>query len=125
MIIAIVLIVLLLTTWLYIGYLSWLQSKGVRFEPIERSDFLKRYAWLERLVRRSWYSARAEGKKMLLWSGKQAESAITTVFPRSEAAFKKPNELTGLQTGPSSYFLKQISPETAKTPRSSRSKKVV
>lgn len=125
MIIAIVLIVLLLTTWLYIGYLGWQKSMGKEFEPIERSDFLKRYAWLERLVRRSWYSARAEGKKVLSWSGKQAEIALTTVFPASEAAFKKTNELTGLQTGPSSYFLKQISPETAKTPRSSRNKKVV
>jgi hypothetical protein len=120
-----VLTALILTTWLYMSYLSWKHSSGTTFEPIERSDLIKQWAKLVRLVRRGWYGASIQSKQALSWSGKKAEHAFVTVFPKSAVAFTKHDELTGLETGPSSYFLKRISTDPKKRSRSPRTKKVV
>ena len=126
MVLAFVLLGLIIIVWIYGVYLSWKQNEGVVFEPIERSVFVTRWAHLIRLFRRGWYGARVEGKHLLSWSGKQAENAFVTVFPKSAAAFTKHNQLTGLQQGPSSYFLKSISvPKPRAEKRLPKTKKVV
>lgn len=125
MTIVFVLLGLILVTWLYTSYLSYKISKGTTFEPIERSLFVGKWTQVLRLVRRGWYSVNMEGKHLLLWSGKRAENAFVAVFPKSADAFAKKDELTGLHTGPSSYFLKSISNQPPKPSRSPRAKKVV
>lgn len=126
MTIAFVLLGLIVVTWLYTSYLSYKVSTGKTFEPIERSHFIARWTQALRLIRRGWYSVNMEGKHLLLWSGKRAENAFVAVFPKSADAFAKKDELTGLQTGPTSYFLKSISkPKQAPQRRLPKTKKVV
>jgi len=118
-----VLLALILVTWLYTLYLSWKMSMGTVFEPIEGTDFSTRWYKLVRIMRRGWYGASIQSKHALSWSGKKAEGAFVTVFPKSAPAFAKHDELTGLQTGPSSYFLKQISTGPKKRSHSPRARK--
>jgi hypothetical protein len=42
-------------------------------------------------------------------TGSILTKTIVTVFPKAKKAFQKKDELTGLEHGPSSYFLKKIS----------------
>lgn len=121
-----VLLGFIVVTWIYTVFLSWKESTGAVFEPITQSFFLEKWGAAIRLVRRGWYRANMEGKTVLTWSGKQAEGAFVTVFPKAAPAFIKKDELTGLKQGPSSYFLKSISvPKKATEKRLPKTKKVV
>jgi hypothetical protein len=126
MTLAIILLAVLITTWIYSVFLSWKESEGTVFEPITQSFFVEKWNVLARLVRRGWYRANLEGKTVLTWSGKKAEGAFVTVFPKAAPAFTKKDELTGLKQGPSSYFLKSISiPKKSTEKRLPKTKKVV
>lgn len=121
-----VLLGLIVTTWVYAVFLSWKASTGTVFEPIKQSFFIETWHTVARLARRGWYRAGMEGKTVLTWSGKKAEGAFVTVFPKSAPAFVKKDELTGLEQGPSSYFLKSISvPGKIPQKRLPKTKKVV
>ncbi len=117
-----VLLGLLLALWGYSTYLSWKVSEGVSFAPIKAAPFVTRYVQTIRLVRRGWYGALLHAKAGLVWSGKRLEKGFVKIFPSAAPAFAKRDELTGLHTGPSSYFLKTISEDEK---RLSRSKNVV
>lgn len=120
----VVLLVLVVTTWIYTIYLSWKHRSGATYTPITESMVTARTGQWVRLTRRGWYSTRMSAKRALLWIGARTQRLITTLFPKSAAAFAKHDVLTGLQTGPSSYFLKQISPtRPARVSRSPRAKK--
>ncbi len=110
----IVLVGLVFVLWLYSMYLSWKISEGVPLEIIESGSFIATGALLARLGRRGWYSVSFYTNQMLGWGTKRFRKFFVKVFPTSARAFVKHDALTGLTQGPSSYFLKSISPSAPK-----------
>ena len=126
MMLGFVLLGLILITWIYSMYLSWKVSQGTVFASIKTAPFIDRFTTLIRLVRRGWYGVEMETKQVVTWGTKRAEGALVALFPKAAHAFTKPDELTGLTHGPSSYFLKSISGlKKDTTKRLPKSKKVV
>ncbi len=107
---AIVLIILVISTWLYAMYLAWKFDQGVASGTIRTAPFLVRWERGIRLTRRGWYGAAMHAKQVLNWGNRKAGDAIVSVFPKTAPLFTKPDALTGLTDGPSSFFLKSISP---------------
>lgn len=121
----IVVVLLALITWIFTIYLGWKYENGASLGFIRKAPFLVRWERGIRLTRRGWYGASLHAKQVLNWGNRKAENAIVALFPKSAPVFKKPDEMTGLNDGPSSFFLKSISPEKTQKKRLSRTKKMV
>lgn len=107
-VLGIILITLILSTWLYSVYVSWKVSQGIHSTLIEAAPFVTRWARTIRLARRGWYSANIQVQKVLSWSSAHLTKAFVKIFPNSAPVFTKRDAMTGLTQGPSSYFLKSI-----------------
>lgn len=114
----IVLAVLLLGAWVVAVYGSWRIAEGREGTPVTVETLELYRDKTLRLARRIWYSLERLAAQVLRWSGKKTSDAVVKVFPTTAPVFaEKPDALTGLSHGPSSYFLKSISPEDKKLTR--------
>jgi len=94
----------------------WRQHEaGTAAKTIGKREVVKALQKAERLARRSAYSSLRYGKQAAAWSEKKAEKALVAVFPKAKSAFTTQDPLTGLEHGPSSYFLASISKPTKKS----------
>lgn len=122
----ITLAVLLIGTWVMTVYGSWRIAEGREGAPVT-IETLELYGDKAlRLARRGWYSIERALTQAMRWSGKKTSDAVVKVFPTTAPVFAdKPDALTGLTHGPSSYFLKSISPEDKKSVRTKKSSSTI
>ncbi|HTH93450.1 MAG TPA: hypothetical protein VL576_03160 [Candidatus Paceibacterota bacterium] len=104
-----ILAVLLIALWLSTMALWWQTEEGLERKTLKRGDVVRHWNKTARLARRSWYESIRYSKKAAVWGNKKAKTVFTTVFPRAKAAFAEQDLLTGLEHGPSSYFLASLS----------------
>jgi DNA-binding transcriptional regulator of glucitol operon len=128
MIIALVIIiaVLLIALWISVMALWWQHAQGYT-EPLEKKDVIRQWNKAERLARRSWYNTLRYSKQAALWGNKKVSNAFVAIFPKSKPAFVEPDLLTGLEHGPSSYFLASLSKPISSSAKATarRRKKVI
>jgi hypothetical protein len=98
-------------------YLWYSDEQGRALSPFRIEQIESKLEQVARFGRRGWYSATRLGAKGLAWSGSHMESAFLTIFPKAAPAFAKRDRLTGLNHGPSSYFLMSISEKRKKVAR--------
>ena len=112
--------------WIYSMYLSWQAQNGATFDPATATPLMVTTDKVVRYLRRFWYLSQAKIRVVLRWFGAKAQKQLITWFPASRAMFERHDKLAGLDHGPTSYFLKRISP-TDKSPKTRlpRSKKML
>ena len=106
--------------------ISWKLSHGITLEPIDKKALEPVALQTTRTVRKYWYHGLftlTRGWNVVL---QKAGNVFVRIFPNAGPAFAKKDPLTGLEQGPSSYFLLQISESkpAAHTPLQNRKKKV-
>lgn len=69
-----------------------------------------------RVLRKIWFAVLRAIGVARAWMTRLATKAFFAIFPSARKAFEKKDELTGLEHGPSSYFLKSITPEKGTVP---------
>jgi hypothetical protein len=119
----IVLIVLLVALWASVMFLWWQREQERPVKTIKRGDVIRSWNKAARLARRSWYGGGRYTRRAALWGGKRVGNTFMTVFPRSRSAFAKRDPLIGLEHGPSSYFLANLSRKMSKKNKSATEKK--
>lgn len=105
--------------------LWWHQEQQNEHITLDRVA-LKHIEKIMRITRRSYYASILYSHRAFTFSNKTIAKAFIHVFPKASRAFQKHDVLTGLETGPSSYFLHSISstkPDTIKP--KTRRKKIV
>jgi uncharacterized protein YpmB len=122
---AIVLIVLLIALWISAMLLWWRSEQEKPVKTVGPQDLVRSVNKVVRMGRRSWYGGLRYSKQASLWGNKKARNAFVTLFPQSKSAFVNKDALTGLEHGPSSYFLANLSRPAKKPARTLRKKKVV
>lgn len=116
----------LILAWMTAVYGAWRASEHKEGVPITAEVLTDQAEKVLRLVRRGWYSTERTAEQVVRWGGKKSADAVVKVFPKAAPVFaEKPDALTGLTHGPSSYFLKSISPEEKKSVRSKKSSSTV
>ncbi len=116
----IVITILLIALWISAMALWWHSEQGHAI-PFRQDDVIRQVNKAVRMGRRTWYGTVRYGKRAATWSEKKATNALVTVFPKARAAFTEKDALTGLEHGPSSYFLAHLS-RPVKKPRVRRKK---
>ncbi len=106
--------VLALALWLTTMALWRQAEQGQEVKTIKQQDVIGQWNKAKRLARRSWYGGLRYSKQATHWGNTKVRKAFIAIFPRSQAAFIHPDPLTGLQHGPSSYFLASISKPSKK-----------
>ncbi len=100
----------ILALWLFVMFLIWKKQ--------ENKDVIKDINPVvektTRLVRRSWFLLLLGLNKLRLFITKIIAKIFFAIFPKAKTAFEPKNDLTGLEQGPSSYFLMSISEEKDK-----------
>jgi hypothetical protein len=110
----IILAVLIIALWISTMAL-WRQSKEeIAAKTLKPRDVVYQWNKAARLTRRSWYGGLRYSKQAALWGNKKISAAFIAIFPKSKPAFVKQDILTGLEHGPSSYFLASLSSSSAK-----------
>ena len=104
--------------------LWWRSVQEKPIKIIKREDVVYRWNKAARIARRSWYESQRYSKKAVSWGNEKVTNAFVTVFPKSKPAFVEKDLLTGLQDGPSSYFLASLSKTKKKARNALRIKKV-
>ena len=113
---AVFLIATIIGTWLYSMYLSWKLDSGMVLRPIHERDITTRQEHLTRVTRKYWYWTQLKIGVWSSWVGEKITRLFFKLFPSAVPAFTKKDPLTGLEQGPASYFLKQISESKPETP---------
>jgi uncharacterized protein YpmB len=106
---AIILIVLLIALWISAMLLWWRSEQEKPIKTIKRRDVIHTWNKAARAARKSWYGGVRYSKQAALWGNKKARNAFVSLFPKSKSAFENKDMLTGLEHGPSSYFLANLS----------------
>jgi hypothetical protein len=120
---AIIAIVLVLALWISVMLVWWRSEQEKPVKTIKPTDLIRSVHKATRMARRSWYGGVRYSKQVALWGNKKARAAFVTLFPNAKSAFVEKDKLTGLEHGPSSYFLANLS-RPVKKPRAIRKKKV-
>lgn len=127
-ILLIIIAVLLIALWISAMALWWHneQGRGIVLKP---KDVIDQWNKAMRLGRRSWYGTMRYSKQATLWSNNKVRKAFIFIFPKSKTAFIKQDTMIGLEHGPSSYFLANLSkpaskPAVSGKPTTRRRKKV-
>jgi hypothetical protein len=121
----IVLGILIVLLWLMTMVVWWRSEQDKPVKTLTPDDAIQAWNKAARMGRRTWYSSVRHSKRAANWSNKKASDAFITVFPKSKAAFEKPDELTGLEHGPSSYYLASLSKPAVKIKPPMRKRKIV
>lgn len=103
-------------TWICTMLVWWHETNE---RAHERIDFLavKQAEKIIRLTRRSYYASLLYSKRALGYGNTVFAKMFVKVFPNAKSAFQKHDIMTGLTTGPSSYFLHSISEAKQETPK--------
>lgn len=117
---------LLLLLWLTLMFMWWRKEKSLH-DPLATDVALTYLEKCVRLARRGLYASEMYAKEAGTWSGKKVSRAFFSLFPGAASAFAKRDELVGLHSGPSSFFLLSISEtqKTAPVKKSGSRKKIV
>jgi hypothetical protein len=121
----VILVVLVISSWITLMYISWKKSEEEALKPLDQTAVLAYWDKITRLLRRGYYSSMFYTRKTAHWGNEKIGHAFFTLFPKAAHAFEKRNPLTGLETGPSSYFLLTISETKAALTKPRRRKKIV
>jgi hypothetical protein len=97
--------------WLLVMYNAWRKSTETQQEPVlDAVEILNPvYKKSIRFFRHVWFFILRILKKIRSWIEKIATKIFFAIFPNARKAFEKKDELTGLEHGPSSYFLMSVS----------------
>jgi hypothetical protein len=112
----IAIVALVIALWISVMLLWWRSEQEKPVKTIKRRDVVRTWNKAARLARRSWYGSMRYTKQASAWGNKKVRTAFIAVFPKSKPAFVKKDPLTGLEHGPSSYFLANLT----KVPRSKK-----
>ena len=113
----IVIILLILALWISVMLLWWRTEQEKPVKTIKRGDIVRTINKAIRAGRKSWYTSLRYSKQVAAWGNKKARTAFVAVFPKSKPAFVKQDPLTGLEHGPSSYFLANLTKTPAPAPK--------
>ena len=105
---AILAITFLIAAWLTFMYL-WYRKEQYGTVPFGFEAFTRYFEKSERMVRRGWYATGMYTNHALVWGNKEFSKVFFKFFPKARRAFAPKDALTGLDHGPSSYFLMSIS----------------
>lgn len=120
---AIILFLLIIATWIASIYVSWQQEEHTLSPVVHLPSYADKSA---RLMRRGWFAVIRAGKVSISWMSKHIALLFYKIFPKAKSAFMERDTLSGLDQGPTSYFLKSISEDARPTPKAQRrSKKVL
>lgn len=107
----VLLILSILLLWLLVMYNAW-KEKTKQQEAESLSEIVPiYYDKSSRFLRRTWFSLLRLLSKLGDITTLGATKIFFIMFPKAKKAFEKKDELTGLEQGPSSYFLMSISEE--------------
>ena len=122
----IVLLGLIVVAWGYSMYVSWKMDQGAPLAMVAADPIIGWWAQVARLTRRGWYAAGLKTRHLFTWGNARIGGAFVKVFPSAAPVFTKRDALTGLTHGPTSYFLKSLSPtRKAGNRRLPRTKKMI
>lgn len=99
----------LILLWGLSIYALWKKNKQQDLDPL--TELTPLYNKTSRVLRRGWFATLRAITKAREGATIVATKIFFAIFPNARRAFEKKDELTGLEQGPSSYFLKSISPE--------------
>lgn len=105
----ILLIISVIILWLTIMYGIWRKDTNEQITPSVEEVLTPAYQRSTRLLRRGWFKLLRSFEYLQKKSEKIFLKIFFTVFPNAKKAFEKKDELTGLEHGPSSYFLMSVS----------------
>lgn len=115
----------LVLTWVAVMVLWWHQSTETESVTLDRVA-IKHIEKVIRLSRRSYYAGFLYSRRAFGWGNKTLAKVFVRIFPQASSAFQKHDVMTGLEHGPSSYFLHSISESKAEIPKPKiRRKKIV
>lgn len=100
----------IIVLWLLVMYKLWKDQRQNEGLPQNLSPFVSNFF---RILRKSLFTLR---RKISLLKSKVSiylAKVFFFIFPKAKKAFEKRDSLTGLEQGPSSYFLMSISKEVA------------
>lgn len=119
-------ILVLFLVWISIMYFLWKKSTPDTDIPIEQA-LGKKISLFLRIVRKVRFTTERALKQVRFFVQKLTAKLFFFVFPSAKKAFESKDELAGLDTGPSSYFLMSVSEyaEQAKKKKAGRKKKIV
>ncbi len=100
--------VLIIALWISVMLLWWRSEQQQPAKTIKPSDVIRSWNKAARLARRSWYGGMRYTTQATAWGSQKVRTAFIAVFPKAKPAFVKQNPLTGLEHGPSSYFLANL-----------------
>ena len=121
----IILAVLIVLFWLSTMLLWWHQETMSEQHTLDRVA-LKNIEKIIRITRRSYYAGALYSRRVVTWGNRAFSKAFAHAFPKASRAFQKHDVRTGLEHGPSSYFLHSISSSKAEVPKPRiRRKKIV
>jgi len=121
----ILLAIALVLSWVSVMLLWWHQSNESEHATLDRVA-IKHIEKIIRLSRRSYYAGSLYSRRAFGWGNKTLAKVFVKAFPKASAAFQKHDIMSGLEHGPSSYFLHSISESKAEIPKPKiRRKKIV
>ncbi len=105
----VLLILSLILLWLLVMYGVWKKNAKQESVPDALEALTPVYNKWVRLLRRGWFFILRYVSIFRAFLEKIATKAFFAMFPNARKAFEKKDELTGLEHGPSSYFLMSVS----------------
>mgnify|MGYP001569637837 CR=1 FL=1 len=102
-------IISIIFVWVVLMYNIWRKQHHQSESLSEITTPL--YNKSSRMIRKVWFALLRAVAVARAFMTRLATKAFFSLFPSARKAFEKRDELTGLEHGPSSYFLKSISPE--------------
>lgn len=119
---AILAAVALILAWVSALYIEWRASEQKALPWLGPRTLADLDLWM-RYMRRARYGTERgieQGLRAVRGASKQT---LMFLFPNSKGAFKENHPLTGLESGPSSYFLLEISADAKANAKGNNSKK--
>ncbi len=107
--IVVLLMLSIILLWLLVMYGIWRKTVKQEMTPDVAEVLTPAYNKSVRLLRRGWFSILRYLQILKAFLEKILTKAFFAVFPNARKAFEKKDELTGLEHGPSSYFLMSVS----------------
>lgn len=107
-------IISIILVWIVLMYSVWRKQHHENGSLSEITTPL--YNKSSRVVRKLWFALQRAIGIARAFMTRLATKAFFAIFPSARKAFEKKDELTGLEHGPSSYFLKSITPEKGVPP---------
>ena len=103
---------LLIALYIWSLYIEWFQLRHP--ETQSTIDLMDIMDTIKRDARKSMYFAERTFDTVQDISSRTAKNMFFKVFPQARDAFKNQDKLTGLTSGPSSYFLNELSDKPVK-----------